>query len=64
MQCDRCLTTTQDLAEMGSYRRLTGMYERGGPGATESWDLCPPCWDLFEAWVAYGTLAAKDIRYS
>lgn len=49
---------------MGSYRRLTGMYERGGPGATESWDLCPPCWDLFEAWVAYGTLAAKDIRYS
>lgn len=51
MRCDRCGSRTQDLAEMGKYRTLTGMYD-GYQGSKERWDLCPPCWGKFTNFIS------------
>ena len=39
LECDRCLYTTQDTAEMAEYFKLTH-YHMGG---SDEWDLCPEC---------------------
>lgn len=42
LQCDRCKRTTQDLNEMGTYRKI--MYYDMTPSNNLTWDLCPSCW--------------------
>ncbi len=39
--CNRC--EASDANTPGAFRQVTG---------TTQLDLCPPCWDLFQVWVA------------
>ena len=47
LKCDRCGQETQSLTEMRRFGTLDHYYMSG----KESWDLCPPCWVDFSAFI-------------